>query len=130
MLVRGHADTRLARLDDGSSGLDALLVAYAGLHRLGQTPRGTDPRPAAVAAGLQRRHGRRRIPHPHTTVRDLLASVTHSPTVTRSHGHRARRRTGHPRGIRRGVRSGRPHRPPDPRHGAGAPGRRGGPPRR
>ncbi|MFC4516382.1 hypothetical protein [Streptomyces ehimensis] len=41
VLVRGNADTHIARLADGSSGIDALLVAYAGLHRLGQTHRAT-----------------------------------------------------------------------------------------
>jgi hydroxymethylbilane synthase len=35
--IRGNVDTRLRKLDDPTYGYDAILLAQAGLHRLGQT---------------------------------------------------------------------------------------------
>ena len=37
--IRGNIDTRLRKLDDPAEGLDALVLAAAGLHRLGLTER-------------------------------------------------------------------------------------------
>lgn len=90
VLVRGNADTRIARLDDGGTKLDALLVAYAGLHRLGQTHRATQiPDPTlwlpASGAGMvvaEYRTG-------DTTIRDLLAPITHPATATPPTAERA-----------------------------------------
>ena len=38
-LIRGNVDTRVARLDDGTSEIDALILATAGLNRLGMQDR-------------------------------------------------------------------------------------------
>ena len=38
-LIRGNVDTRVARLDDGTSEIDALILATAGLNRLGMQNR-------------------------------------------------------------------------------------------
>ncbi|MFF4531616.1 hydroxymethylbilane synthase [Streptomyces sp. NPDC001407] len=96
VLVRGNADTRIARLDDGSSGLDALLVAYAGLHRLGQPHRATqilDPTLWLPASGAGMVVAEYRTGD--TTIRDLLAPITHPPTATALTAERATLATLH-----------------------------------
>ncbi|GHF70550.1 hypothetical protein GCM10010218_59760 [Streptomyces mashuensis] len=83
MLVRGNADTRIARLDDGSSGLDALLVAYAGLHRLGQAHRATqilDPALWLPASGAGMVVAEYRTGD--TTVCDVLPPIIRPATAT------------------------------------------------
>ncbi|GHG75167.1 hydroxymethylbilane synthase [Streptomyces griseocarneus] len=90
VLVRGNADTRIARLDDGSSGLDALLVAYAGLHRLGRTHRATqvlDPAQWLPASGAGMVVAEYRTGD--TTIRELLAPITHPATATALAAERA-----------------------------------------
>ncbi|RLU82490.1 hydroxymethylbilane synthase [Streptomyces griseocarneus] len=90
VLVRGNADTRIEHLDDGSRGLDALLVAYAGLHRLGQTHRATqvlDPTWWLPASGAGMVVAEYRTGD--TTVRDLLTPITHPPTATALAAERA-----------------------------------------
>ncbi|MCC3773334.1 hydroxymethylbilane synthase [Streptomyces sp. UNOB3_S3] len=90
VLVRGNADTRIARLDDGSNGLDALLVAYAGLHCLGQTHRATqilDPALWLPASGAGMVVAEYRTDD--TMIRDLLAPITHPATATALAAERA-----------------------------------------
>ncbi|WP_424892264.1 hydroxymethylbilane synthase [Streptomyces sp. XH2] len=90
VLVRGNADTRIARLDDGSSKLDALLVAYAGLHRLSQTHRATqilDPTLWLPASGAGMVVAEYRTGD--TTTRDLLAPISHPATATALTAERA-----------------------------------------
>ncbi|MDT0453134.1 hydroxymethylbilane synthase [Streptomyces hesseae] len=96
VLVRGNADTRIARLDDGSRGLDALLVAYAGLHRLGQAHRATEildpvlwlPASGAGMVVAEYRTG-------DTAIRDLLTAITHPATATALAAERATLATLH-----------------------------------
>ncbi|GAA0290403.1 hydroxymethylbilane synthase [Streptomyces polychromogenes] len=79
--VRGNADTRLNALDAGTLGADAIIVALAGLRRLGLTDRVSrilDPAvwlPAAGAGIVVIEH---RTDDPATA--GLLAPVTHTPT--------------------------------------------------
>jgi hydroxymethylbilane synthase len=59
--IRGNVDTRLAKLDDGT--YDAIIVAQAGLNRLGLTPAHTtvlsvDDFPPAVGQGILAVEGR------------------------------------------------------------------------
>jgi len=46
--IRGNVDTRLKKLDDPAHGYDAILLAQAGLHRLGRQPDYAYPIPATV----------------------------------------------------------------------------------
>ncbi|WP_424210679.1 hydroxymethylbilane synthase [Streptomyces sp. BI20] len=79
--IRGNLDTRLALLDTGGAGLDALIVAHAGLARLGLAGRATEiwsPEywPPAAGAGVivvEHRAG------DHAAAA-LLAPFDHAPT--------------------------------------------------
>ena len=81
-LVRGNLNTRLRKLDAPDGGFDALLLAGAGLARLGWGARATalldaDDAPYGVgqgALGLEAREGDARA-------RDLALAVTHAPTA-------------------------------------------------
>lgn len=79
--IRGNADSRLAKLDDGTLGVDVMIAALAGLRRLGQEHRATqilDPTlwlPAAGAGIVLVEH---RTDDPATG--NLLAPLTHAPT--------------------------------------------------
>jgi hydroxymethylbilane synthase len=63
--IRGNVDTRLRKLDDPAFGYDAILLAQAGLNRLGYTPEHAHPIPFEVmlpapgqgALGVQSRAG-------------------------------------------------------------------------
>ncbi|MCF3103154.1 hydroxymethylbilane synthase [Streptomyces roseoverticillatus] len=96
VLVRGNTDTRIMRLDDGSAELDALLVAYAGLRRLGQAHRATqvlDPGLWLPASGAGMVVAEYRTGD--TTIRDLLAPITHPATATALAAERATLATLH-----------------------------------
>lgn len=85
--MRGNVDTRLRKLDAGE--VDALVVACAGLDRLGRGGRATvrlDPRsfvpaPAQGALALQVVRG--------SEAHDLVARVDHQPTTIAVHAERA-----------------------------------------
>ena len=86
--LRGNLDTRLRKLDDG--GLDAIVLAAAGLKRLGLASRirstfdPTQMLPAAGqgALGLEARSSS-------TELLALLAELTHRPTSLAVHAERA-----------------------------------------
>ncbi|KPF42785.1 porphobilinogen deaminase [beta proteobacterium AAP121] len=86
--LRGNLDTRLRKLDEG--GFDAIVLAAAGLKRLGLASRirGTfDPElmiPAAGqgALGIEVRED-------NTALRELLAQTLHQPTFLACHAERA-----------------------------------------
>ena len=77
--VRGNVDTRLRKLDEGQ--YDALILASAGLRRLGLTSRISaslpveicTPAPGQGALGLEARRG-------DASITDLLARLNHPPT--------------------------------------------------
>ncbi|MFB8085798.1 hydroxymethylbilane synthase [Streptomyces sp. NPDC055992] len=79
--IRGNADSRLARLDAGTLGVDVMLAALAGLRRLGHAERATqilDPAHWLPASGagivvVEHRTG-------DDTSAKLLAPLTHTPT--------------------------------------------------
>nr|WP_191134225.1 hypothetical protein [Streptomyces sp. col6] len=79
--IRGNADSRLARLDAGTLGVDVMLAALAGLRRLGHAERATqilDPAHWLPASGagivvVEHRTG-------DDTSAKLLAPLTHAPT--------------------------------------------------
>ncbi|WP_327169878.1 hydroxymethylbilane synthase [Streptomyces subrutilus] len=79
--IRGNADSRLARLDSGALGVDAMIAALAGLGRLGHTGRVSevlDPARWLPASGA----GIVVIEHrgDDKATRDLLAPLTDAPT--------------------------------------------------
>ncbi len=86
--VRGNLNTRLAKLDAGE--YDALILAYAGLHRLGMGDRIHQVIPAEVslhavgqgALGIECREG-------DTEVLQLLKALEHTPTAHRCYAERA-----------------------------------------
>jgi hydroxymethylbilane synthase len=77
--IRGNAGTRLAKVRDGE--LDAVVLAYAGLVRIGQTdlvseifePDGMIPSPGQGALAVECRAD-------HTELIELLATIDHAPT--------------------------------------------------
>ncbi|WP_326812425.1 hydroxymethylbilane synthase [Streptomyces scopuliridis] len=94
--VRGNLNTRLTKLDDGSLGVDALLVAYAGMLRLDVADRAAeilDPTvwlPATGAGIVVVEHRSN-----DTAMHDLLAPVTHPATATALAAERATLATLH-----------------------------------
>lgn len=86
--VRGNLNTRLAKLDAGE--YDALILAYAGLHRLGMGDRIHQVIPPEVslhavgqgALGIECREG-------DTEILQLLKSLEHIPTAQRCYAERA-----------------------------------------
>jgi hydroxymethylbilane synthase len=86
--VRGNLNTRLAKLDAGE--YDALILAVAGLHRLGMGDRIHQAIPAEVslhavgqgALGIECREG-------DTEVLNLIKALEHTPTAQRCHAERA-----------------------------------------
>lgn len=86
--VRGNLNTRLAKLDAGE--YDALILAVAGLHRLGMGDRIHQAIPAEVslhavgqgALGIECREG-------DTEVLNLIKALEHTPTAHRCHAERA-----------------------------------------
>ena len=86
--LRGNVDTRLRRLAEGD--FDAIVLAQAGLDRLGRGDEGAplDPGVVVPAPGqgclvLQARDGKRRAAAA-LTDRDALASLTAERTVVRA----------------------------------------------
>lgn len=80
--IRGNVDTRLRKLDDPAFGYDAILLARAGLHRLGHTdlvhahpiPHTTMlPAPGQGALGIQARAG-------DSDTRRYVQALEHLPT--------------------------------------------------
>ena len=86
--VRGNLNTRLAKLDAGE--YDALILAVAGLHRLGMGDRIHQAIPDEVslhavgqgALGIECREG-------DTEVLNLIKALEHTPTAQRCHAERA-----------------------------------------
>jgi hydroxymethylbilane synthase len=86
--VRGNLNTRLAKLDTGE--YDALILAYAGLHRLGFGDRIHQSIPAAIslhavgqgALGIECRDG-------DTATLEVIKMLEHTPTAQRCHAERA-----------------------------------------
>ena len=86
--VRGNLNTRLAKLDDGE--YDALILAFAGLHRLGMADRIHQVIPADIslhavgqgALGIECRIG-------DEEVLNLLKALEHAPTAYRCYAERA-----------------------------------------
>jgi hydroxymethylbilane synthase len=86
--VRGNLNTRLAKLDAGE--YDALILAYAGLHRLGMGDRIHQVIPPEVslhavgqgALGIECREG-------DTEILQLLKTLEHIPTAQRCYAERA-----------------------------------------
>jgi hydroxymethylbilane synthase len=86
--VRGNLNTRLAKLDDGE--YDALILAYAGLHRLGFGDRIHQSIPAEIslhavgqgALGIECRDG-------DTATLEIIRALEHTPTAQRCHAERA-----------------------------------------
>ncbi len=86
--VRGNLNTRLAKLDDGE--YDALILAYAGLHRLGFGDRIHQSIPANIslhavgqgALGIECRDG-------DTATLEIIKALEHTPTAQRCHAERA-----------------------------------------
>ena len=86
--LRGNLDTRLRKLDEG--GFDAIVLAAAGLKRLGLAARirscfGTDemiPAAGQGALGIEVREDA-------TALRELLAQTIHQPTFLAAHAERA-----------------------------------------
>jgi hydroxymethylbilane synthase len=86
--VRGNLNTRLAKLDDGE--YDALILAYAGLHRLGFGDRIHQSIPAAIslhavgqgALGIECREG-------DDETLKIIKFLEHTPTAQRCHAERA-----------------------------------------
>jgi hydroxymethylbilane synthase len=86
--VRGNLNTRLAKLDDGE--YDALILAYAGLHRLGFADRIHQSIPATIslhavgqgALGIECRDG-------DAATLKVIKALEHPPTAQRCHAERA-----------------------------------------
>jgi len=86
--VRGNLNTRLAKLDAGE--YDALILAVAGLHRLGMGDRIHQAIPAEVslhavgqgALGIECREG-------DTEVLSVIKALEHTPTAQRCYAERA-----------------------------------------
>jgi hydroxymethylbilane synthase len=86
--VRGNLNTRLAKLDDGE--YDGLILAYAGLHRLGFADRIHQSIPAAIslhavgqgALGIECREG-------DAETLKVIKALEHTPTAQRCHAERA-----------------------------------------
>ncbi len=88
--LRGNLDTRLRKLDDPAEGLDAIVLAAAGVKRLGLADRiterlGTDVLLPAVAQGALCIELRRNDPH--TAI--LTAPLDHRPSRTAVRAERA-----------------------------------------
>ena len=86
--VRGNVNTRLAKLDSGE--YDALILAFAGLHRLGMSDRIHQAIPAEVslhavgqgALGIECREG-------DAEILEILKVLEHQPTAQRCYAERA-----------------------------------------
>jgi hydroxymethylbilane synthase len=86
--VRGNLNTRLAKLDSGE--YDGLILAYAGLHRLGFADRIHQSIPAAIslhavgqgALGIECRDG-------DAETLKVIKALEHTPTAQRCHAERA-----------------------------------------
>lgn len=86
--VRGNLNTRLAKLDDGE--YDALILAYAGLHRLGFADRIHQSIPSEIslhavgqgALGIECRDG-------DAATLKVIKALEHTPTAQRCHAERA-----------------------------------------
>lgn len=86
--VRGNLNTRLAKLDAGE--YDALILAYAGLHRLGMGDRIHQTIPSEIslhavgqgALGIECREG-------DAEILEVLKVLEHTPTAQRCHAERA-----------------------------------------
>ncbi len=86
--VRGNLNTRLAKLDDGE--YDALILAYAGLHRLGFADRIHQSIPSEIslhavgqgALGIECRDG-------DAETLKVIKALEHTPTAQRCHAERA-----------------------------------------
>jgi len=86
--LRGNLDTRLRKLDEG--GFDAIVLAAAGLKRLGLAARirsTFDPETMIPAAG-QGALGIE-VREENTALRTLLAKTIHRPTFLAAHAERA-----------------------------------------
>ncbi len=86
--LRGNLDTRLRKLDDG--GFDAIVLAAAGLKRLGLATRirATFDEAAMIPAAGQGALGIE-VRSDATTLRDQLGQLTHVPTWLAVHAERA-----------------------------------------
>jgi hydroxymethylbilane synthase len=90
--IRGNLNTRLAKLDTGD--YDAIILAVAGLHRLGMSDRIHQVIPPEVslhavgqgALGIECRDG-------DTEILELLKALEHTPTAQRCYAERAFLRT-------------------------------------
>ncbi|OAJ44277.1 hypothetical protein BDV3_002492 [Batrachochytrium dendrobatidis] len=88
--IRGNLNTRLKKLDDPASPFAAILLAYAGIHRMGWTDRITEILPTVTilhavgqgAIGIECREN-------DTCVRSLLAPLNHTPTRIRCTAERS-----------------------------------------
>ncbi len=86
--VRGNLNTRLAKLDSGE--YDGLILAYAGLHRLGFGDRIHQSIPAAIslhavgqgALGIECRDG-------DTEILEIIKTLEHTPTAQRCWAERS-----------------------------------------
>jgi hydroxymethylbilane synthase len=86
--VRGNLNTRLAKMDSGE--YDGLILAYAGLHRLGFADRIHQSIPAAIslhavgqgALGIECRDG-------DAETLKVIKALEHTPTAQRCHAERA-----------------------------------------
>jgi hydroxymethylbilane synthase len=86
--VRGNLNTRLAKLDEGE--YDGLILAYAGLHRLGFADRIHQSIPSAIslhavgqgALGIECREG-------DAATLKVIKALEHTPTAQRCHAERA-----------------------------------------
>ncbi|MFJ9789344.1 hydroxymethylbilane synthase [Streptomyces globosus] len=79
--IRGNADSRLAKLDEGTLGAEVMIAALAGLRRLGHEDRASeilDPTVWLPAAGAGTVIVEHRADDP--TTGELLAPLTHGPT--------------------------------------------------
>jgi hydroxymethylbilane synthase len=88
--LRGNLNTRLARLDDGTAGADVLVVAHAGLRRIGAADRVAEvldttmwlPASGAGIVVVEHRADDQ-------AMADLLTPLTHRPTHTALRAERA-----------------------------------------
>lgn len=86
--IRGNLNTRLQKLDDG--GYDAIILAVAGLHRLGMSDRVHQIIPSEIslhavgqgALGIECREG-------DTEILKIIKALEHTPTAQRCHAERA-----------------------------------------
>lgn len=86
--IRGNLNTRLQKLDEG--GYDAIILAFAGLHRLGMSDRIHQVIPGEIslhavgqgALGIECREG-------DTEILEIIKELEHLPTAQRCHAERS-----------------------------------------